>query len=239
MAVFFAATLFYIERSDAQGFRRVQASLGSGFFVGTGGHLVTNAHVLEGCKQIHITGPVKSKKVEVIAVDEAIDLALLRVSERPKYAAHLRYNKGLKEGDQVMLLGYPGNAAVTGEYVIKTANIVDLKGPHGEEDHVQFTVSSEQGNSGGPLLDANGNVIGVVRAYVRYYSMDDPTITLKEADVAINMPVLRRFLDKHFVQYDSMISQDEVFAFQKIRPEYIEKTAKKFIAGVICLQEEV
>ena len=70
----------------------------------------------------------------------------------------------LRANDPVVIIGYPGESWRGHDPIVRSSTIIDMKGPTGEEKWVQFNDSAEQGNSGGPLLDSAGNVVGVVVA---------------------------------------------------------------------------
>jgi S1-C subfamily serine protease len=178
---------------------------------------------------------MNSDHVQLVATDQVNDLALLKMDEQPKYTAPMRYNEGLKAGHMVMIIGYPMDSIFEGQYVIRTATIIDNKGPLGEENWLQFTDSARHGNSGGPLLDASGNVIGVVTGKLTVVDVRDPQRTKQQSDIAINMPILKRFLDEHYVPYDNLISDDEIQKFRDIDTADIERSAGKFITGVVCI----
>jgi S1-C subfamily serine protease len=216
----------------------MMVSTGTGFFVNSAGYLITNNHVVQNCKSIIFRGSTNSDHVELVATDETNDLALLRMDGVPKYTAPMRYNEGLKPGHMVMIIGYPLDSIFQGEYVIRTATVMDTKGPMGEENWLQFSDSAKHGNSGGPLLDASGNVIGVVTGKMTLYDIRTDQVE-KKADIAITMPILKKFLDDNFIPYDNLISYDEIQEFRDIDTADIERNAGKFITGVVCIQGAV
>ncbi len=201
---------------------------GTGFYVNRTGYLITNNHVVEDCGSINVKADgVKKTEARIIARDVDKDLALLLTEKRAKNIAPLRYDKGLKKGDGVMVIGYPGIRGVSREYLVRTANVIDSVGPNGEKDWVQFSDSTAKGNSGGPLLDMNGNVIGVVTAKITRTNRKTGAVMAK-SDVAVNMMILKKFLDKNNVHYDRM------FTYNPQNTGFIEKKARKFIVSIRC-----
>ncbi len=219
--------------------KMMRVSTGTGFFVNSAGYFITNQHVVDNCQKIMFRGTTNSDDVELVAADATQDLAILRMKENPKYTAPMRMNDGLAKDDDVMVIGYPQDAIFKGNYVIRTAQVIDTKGPQGEDHWVQFTDSAQHGNSGGPLLDGSGNVIGVVTGKMTMYDPADPEGTVRKADVAVRVPILKRFMDSHSIPYDNLISNDDFVRLRRIDTADIERNAGKFITGVVCMQGEV
>ncbi len=142
-------------------------SLGSGFFYGSDGHIVTNAHVVEGAAKILVT--LASGKVvlaRTVAVHPDVDLALLKI--KPPYRlkkVHLGDSTKLQVGEWVLAMGNPFGL---GRSV--TVGIVSGKGRFlglGSHDNfIQTDASINPGNSGGPLFNMAGEVVGVNTAII-------------------------------------------------------------------------
>jgi S1-C subfamily serine protease len=129
---------------------------GSGFFVSTSGHLVTNAHVVEGCASITVVG---HGPAELVAADAGADLALLRVDGYAGPAAAFQTDPPQLASD-ILLFGFPLAGLLDGLSV--TAGVVSsLSGLDGDRQTFIFSAPLQQGNSGGPLLDSGGLVVGV------------------------------------------------------------------------------
>ncbi len=177
--------------------------LGTGFVVASNGSIVTNQHVVNGCKSISVHG-AEEESATLIATDAEHDLALLRINGITPHIAPLRYVSGtLRTGDEAVVIGYPGISGFTGQQVFATTTIADTKGPRGEEHWLQFADSVQKGNSGGPLLDRSGNVIGVVTGKIQRYDSDpkeNPNAKmLSVRDYAVTLPILKRFLQQNGV----------------------------------------
>ena len=136
---------------------------GTGFFVDDSGHLVTAAHIVSSCipTSIKIRGFDKNIiTAKRLTVDTRNDLALLRIDN--KNTKHLQLNLTPQLGEDVYAFGYPlfGELAQSGNF---TAGIVtSLSGI--KEDTTRFQISApiQSGNSGGPVFDQKGNVVGIV-----------------------------------------------------------------------------
>jgi len=185
-------------------------SSGTGFFVSNRGHIITNEHVVRGCKEVKIRGAVDSTTAKVSAIDTENDLALLQTDAVPSRIATISANGArLKVGEQVLVMGYPLDHGITGDYVTVESRVISLTGPLGEEKWIEFASSAEHGNSGGPLLDSGGNVIGVIVGKATLTRMNNATLkqeAYKESDVAISLPKLEGFLKQNRVYYRTQSS---------------------------------
>ena len=219
----------------AQTQRVTKYSSGTGFFVSRHGHIVTNAHVLKKCKKIHINGTdITPTTARIIKRDDNLDLAVLKANVNPPRIAFLRSpQSSFDVGEKVMVLGYPGDTAKTGKYDVKYSQVKSLKGPLGSKDHIQFNNASAQGNSGGPLLDFAGNVIGVVTAKASIYQSTRTSSTktlVGTSDIAISLPTLRDYLKRHRILF---YPRDSLMQMSKGR---MEKQARSFTVSIMCEQ---
>ncbi len=215
----------------------VQYSSGTGFFVSRSGYIVTNAHVLQDCMSITVSNDYLQKSsVKLIDKDEELDLAILKINKTPPKVASLRVQITPPNiGDKVMVLGYPTESAQTGKYQVEYSKIIGLRGPLDGDKWIQFDSAAQKGNSGGPLLDFAGNVVGVVTAKTdvyrhNYFSARDELIS--SSDVAVRLQYLRDYLNHNRVFYSS---SDSLMQLSKRR---MEATARKFTVNILCKQSE-
>ncbi|WP_313899354.1 serine protease, partial [Methylobacterium sp. E-065] len=138
------------------------ASSGTGFFVSRAGHLLTNAHVVQNCSAIEVNGPNGLVAARLVAQDRTNDLALLKAEITPVKIAALR--TGVRLGEAVAVFGYPlsGMLSTSGNFTL--GNVTALTGLADDSRYFQISAPVQPGNSGGPLVDASGNLIGVVSA---------------------------------------------------------------------------
>lgn len=148
---------------------RKVSSLGSGFVIdGKEGLIVTNNHVIDGADEIWITFPdgKKLKVIEIVGRDRKTDLALLKVkSRKPLPFVELGPSNNLRVGDWVMAIGNPFGLGGSLTLGIISAKQRDINaGPY--DEFLQTDASINKGNSGGPLFDMNGKVVGVNTAII-------------------------------------------------------------------------
>jgi serine protease Do len=141
--------------------RRAQ-SLGSGFIVDAEGYVVTNNHVIEGADEIKvILHDDTTLDAEIVGRDPKTDLALLKVkSATPLPALTFGDSNDLRVGDWVIAIGNPFGLGGTVTAGIVSARSRDIRsGPY--DDFIQTDASINRGNSGGPMFDMDGKVVGV------------------------------------------------------------------------------
>ena len=171
-------------------------SNGTGFFVTADGFLVTNAHVVEGCddpKVIH--GVAEPMPAVVLARDTENDLALLKVEFLTDHVAALR--AGVRVGEEIAAFGYPlqGTLSAGGNFTV--GNVSALAGMNNDSTRLQISAPIQPGNSGGPVIDRAGNVIGVVVSGLLAHQKG----AAQNVNFAININVLTAFLNAHGVPY--------------------------------------
>jgi S1-C subfamily serine protease len=141
-----------------------QQGQGSGFILNKDGLILTNNHVIDDAQQVEVTLSDKHKyKAAVLGVDKGHDLALLKIANAQGLVpATLSESNGLVVGQRVYAIGNPFGLSGTMTRGIISA-IRSIRGPQGNpiEDAIQTDASVNPGNSGGPLLNSKGEVIGI------------------------------------------------------------------------------
>jgi serine protease Do len=136
-------------------------AVGSGFIVDTDGYIITNHHVVERARSVLVVlADGKSYPAKVIGTDQRTDLALLKVDAgRPLPAVALGDSDQVKPGQWVVAVGNPFGLGGTVTAGIVSARSRVIGGQY--DDYLQIDAPINQGNSGGPSFDINGNVVGV------------------------------------------------------------------------------
>lgn len=135
---------------------------GSGFLIDAAGYIVTNNHVIDGADRIEVTLNDGTRfRAEVVGTDTKTDLAVLKIaSDLPLPYVELGDSSGARIGDWVLAVGNPFGLGGSVNAGIISARGRDIQsGPY--DDYIQIDAPINRGNSGGPLFDARGNVIGV------------------------------------------------------------------------------
>lgn len=160
---------FFNKRGGVPHGDRKISSLGSGFVIdGKEGLIVTNNHVIEGAEEIDVNFHDGTKLVvdKIIGRDTKADLALLKVSpKKPLVDVPFGSSDAIEVGDWVMAIGNPFGLGGSVSMGIISAKSRDINsGPY--DDYLQTDAAINKGNSGGPLFDMNGKVIGVNTAII-------------------------------------------------------------------------
>jgi S1-C subfamily serine protease len=141
-----------------------QQGQGSGFILDKQGHILTNNHVIDNAQKVEVTLSDKHKyKATVVGVDKGHDLALLQINNAPDLQpATLSESTNLTVGQRVYAIGNPFGLSGTMTRGIISA-IRSIRGPGNSpiEDAIQTDAAVNPGNSGGPLLNSRGEVIGI------------------------------------------------------------------------------
>jgi serine protease Do len=149
---------------------QVQESLGSGFIVDAKGYIITNDHVIDKADKIYVklsTDPDtvdQGRPAHVIGVDKATDLAVIKIdTDKPLPTVKLGNSDMAQVGDWVEAIGSPFTLAqtVTAGIISAKNRTIDQGAPGQFQHFIQTDAAINPGNSGGPLLNMNGEVIGV------------------------------------------------------------------------------
>ncbi len=155
------------QTSDLFGGTQEQQAVGSGFVIDKAGHIVTNFHVVEGASSVEVSfSNNESMKAKVVGKDPATDIAVLKVKapSRALKPLTLGDSSAVRVGDQVIAIGNPlgYDRSVTSGIVSAVQRSITAPNQVSTIGHViQTDAALNHGNSGGPLLNANGEVIGV------------------------------------------------------------------------------
>jgi len=144
-----------------------QQAQGSGFVIDKDGHVVTNYHVVEGAKKVQVSFSDEEKKdATVVGTDPSTDIAVLKIQgawSRSLIPLTLGSSSAVQVGDAVVAIGNPFGLERTVTAGIVSALQRRIQAPNGFQidQAIQTDAAINHGNSGGPLLNANGDVIGV------------------------------------------------------------------------------
>jgi len=161
---------FFEDFFDGQGNQNSNqkvSSLGSGFVIDASGYVVTNNHVIEGADDIEVIFPNGSKlKAKLVGTDTKTDLSVLKVEPKaPLKAVRFGNSRQMRIGDWVMAIGNPfglGGSVTLGIISARGRNI--NAGPY--DNFIQTDAAINKGNSGGPLFNMSGEVIGINTAII-------------------------------------------------------------------------
>lgn len=151
---------------------KIEKSSGTGYAISSNGYIVTNSHVINGATSIKIRGIngsfSKAYTAKVIIEDKNNDLAILKIDD-PSFTTigaipYVISNHSSDVGSSVFVLGYPLRATMGDEVKLTNGIISSKSGFQGDVTSYQTTAPIQPGNSGGPLFDSKGNIIGIINA---------------------------------------------------------------------------
>ncbi len=215
--------------------RTYDVSSGTGFYIAPG-YILTNQHVVTDCLNISIRGSVDPAAAVLFADDKDIDLALIKTDATPPKIASFRNNDGLSVGSKIFAIGYPLDHGEDGLSSFKDGAITIMNLPIKNSKEIEFTNIIDKGNSGGPLIDTSGNVVGVINAKKHYYhnskDANSNVNSYKIHGLAIGLSLIDQFLHKYNIGYTSSGSYSFLNNLQ------IESQAKDYIVNIHCIQNK-
>jgi S1-C subfamily serine protease len=207
-----------------------KTSSGTGFFITRQGHILTNAHVVDGCRDITVQqpgGPTVS--ANAVTTDKQNDLALLQTAAPAPAVATLRGSRPIRPGESVIAFGFPLSGMMSSGGVLTTGTVNALSGTGDDTRYLQISAPIQPGNSGGPLLDTTGAIVGVTTKSIstnraaRLYGA-----TPQNVNFAIKPEVIRTFLATTGFSAESSGSGPE------LSPADVGERARAFTVHIVC-----
>ena len=172
----------------------IPVSSGTAFAVTKVGHLVTNHHVIDGCRMVSLRFNGRDIPVDVLNFDPINDLALLKISRPLKNPYPINTNNA-ELMQEVYVAGYPFGDSLSNSVKITKGIVSSLTGLFNNFSNVQIDAALQPGNSGGPIFDNFGNIIGVAVAKVDLRLILENYGTIPEnVNFGIKSSVLKDFL---------------------------------------------
>jgi S1-C subfamily serine protease len=190
----------------------LEAKSGSGFFINAQGDLVTNAHVTNGCTKVTVKSGDVTGDGDVVYQDRRTDLALVRTRRPSPSFVRLRIAPPVQLAETVVTAGYPLADVLSKQIHITDGAVSALAGGFDNTAWLQFTAPIQPGNSGGPLVDLSGNLVGV-----NSNSLNPELFNAQNVNFAVKTSTVITFLDTTRTQYhtatsDVLLAKTEVAA---------------------------
>ncbi|WP_439407445.1 S1C family serine protease [Bradyrhizobium sp. DASA03076] len=190
-----------------------KSGFGTGFVVSAAGHIVTNNHVIEGCSELkgNLTGEA-AMVLRVVSADANNDLALLQAPSTASFKEFARIrDRPIRSGDSVVAIGFPFHGLLTSDFTVTTGIVSSLSGMRNDSRFLQISAPVQPGNSGGPLFDTTGQLVGVVTGKLDGLRVAAATGSIPEnINFAIKTGALRDFLDNSVVPYQTAEPKGEL-----------------------------
>ncbi|WP_434950254.1 S1C family serine protease [Shewanella sp. HL-SH4] len=180
---------------------------GTGFFISNDGYLLTNSHVIEGSSSISIILNGKSVPASLVDHDSSNDIALLKVDKSVE-GLSIELKKKTKQGTEIAVLGYP-NIGLQGNEQKATFGFINANsGIQGDTRYFQISSPIQPGNSGSPMVNEMGTVIGIASASLNQNAAIKSTGTLAQnVNYAVKIAYALPMLINHGVEYTEPVGQ--------------------------------
>jgi len=200
---------------------------GTGFFISKNGILVTNKHVVSNCDQITIDHKDQEHHVKLVASDEKLDLAMLRSDIF--LDAYAEISKNFNVGENAFALGFPLAGRINQDIVFQSGMVSAERGFQGSSHQIQHSAPLNPGNSGGPLLNSAGQVIGV---NVSVLAADQDSRVLSQQYYAIKSKNVIEFLNLNQSAKDKITGSS---SHSRLEPSDIFSRARNYTVKVTCV----
>lgn len=178
----------------ANGTENIVSSVGTGFIISEDGYIVSNYHVIEGAETVTInTGFGQSYDAEVVGYDAENDFSMLKIDDEALPYINIGSSDAIAIGEQVVAIGYPlssGSTTLTVGYISAKDRIITTDGK--TINMLQTDAAINSGNSGGPLLNMQGEVIGITTA--KSSGTSNTGVTIEGVGYAIPMDDILRMI---------------------------------------------
>jgi len=143
----------------------IAAASGTGFFVSDTGHIVTNHHVIDQCKAVKVNYKGDEIEAKTLAIDKTNDLAIIKAKINPAkfYAVS---NEDVSLLQDIIVAGFPLGKKVSAAIKTHKGSVTALAGYGDNYSNFQTDATINQGNSGGPVIDQKGNIVGIAVALI-------------------------------------------------------------------------
>ena len=208
--------------------KRILESSGTGFFVNKN-TLITNYHVAESCEEKTALINGEEFVLYPVASDLINDVAIFQTEKEIDKVAVLRGVPKIKKGEEVAVYGYPLSGLLSAEAKITNGIINSTSGLANDIRYLQFSAPVQSGNSGGPLIDESGAVIGIITAtlnpkYLEMIGSNEP----QNVNFAIKSSLLLDILEQAGISYTTPNQN------QKRTAAEIADEADGYTARVLC-----
>ena len=178
----------------------IPISSGTGFFISNDGTMITNNHVIEGCSQIVSIYENREIKSSLINTDVKNDLAIIKSNIKPQKF----YSISKKDADlleNVIIAGYPLGKKISSEIKATSGTVTALAGYDNNYAEFQTDAALNSGNSGGPIINNNGEVVGVAVAKWQEEGVESFNFGIKSS-------TLITFLNSTNINYSEIVNKN-------------------------------
>jgi TPR repeat protein len=197
----------------------VFSSNGTGFVVSKDGVVATNYHVVDNCGRI----VVDEKDATLILQDKVNDLALIKIDKTYDKVSHLSYRSPTL-GSDVSVFGYPLSDMMSEKYISLTkGSVSSLAGMDGNLSNFRFTAPIQPGNSGGPIVNKKGKVVGITRAVLGKTVLEKGDFLPQNVNFGIRSSLLINMMESKMIPvYDTPLQAEDIVKHYVKTTKYIK-----------------
>ena len=183
--------------------KNIKAGSGTGFFITNAGHIVSNNHVIDQCNVVNAYYKGDAKPLKILAIDRKNDLAILKAELRPDDTFPIAREDAILL-EEIYVAGYPFGKSISGSVKVTKGVVSSLSGLGNNYSNLQIDASLQPGNSGGPIVNKKGNVVGVAVAKLDYKKVIEAFNTIPEnTNFGVKSSTLNQFLNANKVSSSS------------------------------------
>ena len=205
-----------VEKNDNPD-KTFKVASGTGFYASAKGHIITNHHVINGCQDIKVHTKGKVLETIKIADDARNDLAILKVSQSPSHVFALS-NESPFPLQEVIVAGFPFGDRVSSTLKFTKGIVSSLAGMGNDYSQIQIDAALQPGNSGGPIMDDYGNIIGVAVAKLSLKKiLKDYGVVPENTNFGVKTSAIKNLMEGNQVPFKSpnteMVSKQDLARF--------------------------
>ena len=189
----------------------VAAASGSGFFINSDSNIITNNHVVDGCNSMKVLIDGIEYESDVIATDKTNDIALLKANYSNKDYFNIS-NEDVERSENVKAVGYGFGKSYSSDIKVTAGIVSSLAGFNDNYSEFQMDAAIQSGNSGGPVINDDGDLVGMSVSALNSAAVYEDTGTMPQnVNYAIKASTLKQFLDSNNTEYH--LSKNSWFSF--------------------------
>jgi S1-C subfamily serine protease len=203
---------------------------GTGFFVSSQGHIVSNNHVVGVCRKVTTKINGKVYNLDILATDRVNDLGIVKANFKPRSYLSIK-SSGAKLGEDIVALGYPLTGRLSDSVKITKGIVSSLSGPENNYSQIQIDAALQPGNSGGPVLNTGAEVVGVASAGLsKLYMAKTAKFIPENVNFAVSAIILANFLKANKINYSG-----ENFFSKNYSPNELAKIGEAVTLQLYCM----
>ena len=207
----------------------IKIGSGTGFIVSRDGHIISNNHVVGVCKKVMTYQDGKEIYLDILATDKINDLGLIKGKIKTKNVLSIK-SDGAELGEDIVAFGYPLAQQLSDSVKLTKGIVSSLSGMDNNYSQIQIDAAIQPGNSGGPVMNMNGQVVGVASSGLSKLYMARKTKYIPEnVNFAVAAPSLITFLKANKINFSSSGS------FRELDTKDLAKIGKPATIQLFCM----